>query len=443
MTPDFNQRWIAFRRDLHRHPELSFQEKRTAEQIEKALAGLGIESRRVAGTGVIAEIPSAGGGIAGPMVALRADTDALPIREETGLEYASVNEGVMHACGHDGHTAMVLGAAEMLAKEGNLPVPVRLVFQPAEERGLGALAMIDAGALDGVEMIFGGHVDRHYPTGQIVAHAGAVNASTDSFRIEIQGKGGHAARPHEGVDAVVVGSLLVMAIQTIVSREINPAHPSVVTVGRFDAGTAPNVLAGRAILEGTIRTQETAVRDHIVSSLSRICDSIGALHSARLILTLEEGTPPVVNPKDMAEIARKRRSPSSARPMPFPCTRPTWAGRISPATWKGSPAVTSASEPERRGARGFPRTRASSSSMKRSSPSAPGTSTKWRGSRRHIWEPAKQGLVRALAQGHLDVLDLALAPDGDLHSIAHTVPGLEKERDVAVGRNRFAIDREI
>ncbi len=302
---EFNPRWIAFRRDLHRHPELSFQEKRTAERIESALQELGIAHRRVAGTGVLAEIPGKGGTLEGPLVALRADTDALPIKEETGLEFASVNDGVMHACGHDGHTTMVLAAAEMLSKDPSLPAPVRLVFQPAEERGLGALAMIEAGALDGVEMIFGGHVDRHYPTGQIVAHAGAVNASTDSFRIEIQGKGGHAARPHEGVDSVVVGSLLVMAIQTIVSREVNPAHPSVVTVGRFDAGTAPNVLAGRAVLEGTIRTQEKAVRDHIVSSLSRICDSIGALHNARLTLTLEEGTPPVVNPAPMAEIARR------------------------------------------------------------------------------------------------------------------------------------------
>jgi hippurate hydrolase len=305
VTSDFKTRWVEFRRDLHRYPELSFQEKRTAERIEQALARMGIESRRVAGTGVLAEIPGGGASLEGPLVALRADIDALPVQEETGLEYASVNPGVMHACGHDGHTAMLLGAAELLVSDENLPAPVRLVFQPAEEKGSGALAMIEAGALEGVGMIFAGHVDRHYPTGQIVAHAGAVNASTDSFRMEIQGKGGHAARPHEGVDAVVVGSLLVMAIQTIVSREINPAHPSVVTVGRFDAGTAANVLAGRASLEGTIRAQEKEVRDRIVSSLSRISESIGALHNARVTMTLEEGTPPVVNPEDMTEIARK------------------------------------------------------------------------------------------------------------------------------------------
>jgi hippurate hydrolase len=305
VDPEFVQRLVAIRRDLHRHPELSFREERTAHRIESVLDGLGIRHRRVAGTGVIAEIPAAGGRRERPLVALRADTDALPIQEETGLEYASIHDGVMHACGHDGHTAMVLGAAELLAAEGNLAAPVRLLFQPAEEKGSGALAMIEAGALDGVEMIFGGHVDRHYATGQIVAHAGAVNASTDSFRVEIRGKGGHAARPHEGVDAVVVGSLLVMAIQTIVSREINPAHPSVVTVGRFDAGSASNILAGRATLEGTIRAQEKAVRDRIVSSLKRICESVGALHDAQIRMTLEEGTPPVVNSEEMAKIARE------------------------------------------------------------------------------------------------------------------------------------------
>jgi hippurate hydrolase len=305
---DFIARLVAFRRDLHRHPELSFQEERTAQQIEKGLDRLGISYRSgIGGTGIIAEIPAAGGA-PGPRVALRADMDALPLQEETGLEFASLNDGVMHACGHDGHTAMVLGAAELLAADRGLETPVRLLFQPAEERGSGALAMIEAGALDGVEMIFGGHVDRHYLTGQIVTHAGAVNASTDSFRVEIQGKGGHAARPHEGVDAVVVGSLLVMALQTIVSREVNPAHPSVVTVGRFDAGTASNVLAGRATLQGTIRAQDQFVRDHIVSSLHRIGESIGRLHNARIEVTIEEGTPPVVNPREMAEIAREAAS---------------------------------------------------------------------------------------------------------------------------------------
>lgn len=301
------ERLVAFRRELHQHPELSFQETRTAERICAELDRLGIEYRNgVAQTGIVADIP--GRGDPKRKVALRADIDALPIHEETGLSFASENDGVMHACGHDGHTTMVLGAAELLSRDGELSAPVRLLFQPAEERGAGAKAMIADGALEDVSMIFGGHVDRHYPTGTIVTHAGAVNASTDSFRIEIRGKGGHAARPHESVDAVVVGSLLVMAIQTIVSREVNPAHPSVVTVGRFDAGTASNVIAGRAELEGTVRAQEKSVRDHVIASLERICDSLSQLHNATISITVREGVPPVINPPAMAELARRAAS---------------------------------------------------------------------------------------------------------------------------------------
>lgn len=301
------ERLIEIRRDLHRHPELAFREIRTAELICRELDRLGIAYQRgVAQTGIVADIP--GRGDDSKKIALRADMDALPIQEETELPFSSENDGVMHACGHDGHIAMILGAAELLVRDGDLPAPVRLLFQPAEERGAGAKAMIAAGALDNVSMIFGGHVDRHYPTGTIVTHAGAVNASTDSFRIEIQGKGGHAARPHESVDTVVVGSLLVMALQTIVSREVNPAHPSVVTIGRFDAGTASNVIAGQAELEGTIRTQENSVREHVIASLHRICDSIAQLHNAEISMSVREGVPPVINPPAMAEIARRAAS---------------------------------------------------------------------------------------------------------------------------------------
>ena len=294
---------VAFRRDVHRHPELSEQERRTAGQVCAFLERHGIPYREgVAGTGVVAEIP---GRAAGPVVALRADLDALPIREETGLPFASSVDGVMHACGHDGHAAMLLGAGTLLAREGDLPTPVRLVFQPAEEVGKGARAMIEAGVLRDVAMIFGGHLDRHYPTGTLVVTEGPVNASTDRFRIEISGRGGHGARPHETVDAVVVGSLLVMAIQTIVSREVNPAHPSVISVGRFDAGSAGNVIAGRATLEGTIRTQHPEVREHLKRSLRRIGASVGQLHGAGVVVELTPGVPVLVNTPEMAALARE------------------------------------------------------------------------------------------------------------------------------------------
>ncbi len=300
---DLFERMVSLRRDLHQHPELSWQERRTAGQICEFLDGLGIAYRRdVAGTGIIAEIPSKS---AGPYVALRADMDALPIVEETGLPFASQNQGAMHACGHDGHTSMLLGAASLLAAEHELPAPVRLIFQPAEETGDGARAMIDAGALNDVAMIFGGHVDRHFAVGSIAVTDGAVNASSDRFSIKITGKGGHAARPHETIDAVVVGSLMVMALQTIVSREVNPAHPSVVTVGRFDAGTAPNVIAGQAHLQGSIRSQDQDVRESLHRSIERMAQSIGQLHGAAVEVTIDLGTPSVHNPPEYTDIARR------------------------------------------------------------------------------------------------------------------------------------------
>jgi hippurate hydrolase len=303
VAPELLAKVTAFRRDLHRHPELSWEEHRTSEQICQFLKEQGIEFEAgVAKTGIVARIP--GRDASKGCIALRADIDALPIIEETELSFASENEGVMHACGHDGHTSILLGAASLLAKE-ELPVPVKLLFQPAEETGDGAKAMMKEGVLDDVAMIFGGHIDRHYPLGTIVVSDGPVNASSDSFRIEIAGKGGHAARPHETVDAVVVGSLLVIAIQTIVSREVNPAHPSVVTVGEFKAGTAHNVISDHAYLSGTIRSQEPEVRLALDAAIRRIANSIGDLHGAKVTVHIETGTPAVSNPPDMASLSRE------------------------------------------------------------------------------------------------------------------------------------------
>lgn len=165
--------------------------------------------------------------------------------------------------------------------------------------------MIEAGALDGVAAIFAGHLDRHYPPGTLAISDGPVNAASDGFIIEISGQQGHGARPHEAVDAVVVGSLLVTALQTIVSREVDPAHPSVVSVGRFDAGTAANVIAGTARLEGTIRSQEAGVHEHLCRSVERIAAAIGQLHDAHIEVTIHRGNPPVVNPPHMADLARR------------------------------------------------------------------------------------------------------------------------------------------
>lgn len=296
-------RLVQLRRVLHEYPELSGQEANTAAVICKFLDGLAITYRNsVAGHGVVAEIPGQAGV---PCVVLRADTDALPIQEETGLEFSSVRDGVMHACGHDGHTTMLLGAAALLSEEKELPAPVRLIFQPSEEKGTGALAMIEAGALDGAGMIFGGHLDRHYQPGAIVVAEGPVNASSDNFTIEVIGQGAHGARPHESIDAVVVGSLMIMALQTIVSREVDPARPSVVSVGQFHAGTAPNVIAGQAKLEGTVRAQDPLVRHQLVNSIRRIAESIAQLHGAKIQVAVKAGTPPLVNTADMVCLARE------------------------------------------------------------------------------------------------------------------------------------------
>ncbi len=292
---------VELRRAFHRQPELAFEEAHTAQAIMAELDRLGIPYEYGGkGSGVVGRL--AGGGDKAPTVALRAEMDALPGAENTDLPFASSIEGKMHACGHDAHMAMVLGAAALLKAsppQGN----VVFVFQPAEEKGGGSRVVIHAGALSGVSAIFGGHVTHHYRVGEIMVAEGVITAQSDRFFIKVQGKGGHGARPHEATDAVVVTGLLIAAIQTLVSREINPVYPSVVTIGRVQAGSAPNVIAEEAVLEGSIRTTLSEVRDHIHSGLRRMAKAMGELHNAKVNITITEGYPPVVNTRREAQLA--------------------------------------------------------------------------------------------------------------------------------------------
>jgi len=306
VDPDIRARMIELRRDVHRHPELSGAERRTAVRVVRALAGWKVPHRmELDETAVIAELPGPAGV---PSVALRADLDALPLREETGLTFASEREGVMHACGHDAHAAMLVGAAALLSREDGLPAPVRFLFQPAEETAAGARALIAAGALDGVGAIFGGHVDAGHPVGRILVTEGVVNASTDQFRALIHGRSAHGARPEEGVDALVVASLVVTAMQSVVARVVAPDSPAVVTVGRMEAGTAANVIAGRAELEGTIRALDEETRARVKGEVERVVTTVGELLGATAELEFGASTPPVRNSSEMVRMARQAAS---------------------------------------------------------------------------------------------------------------------------------------
>jgi amidohydrolase len=293
---------VALRRDLHEHPELSGVEERSALQVERHLRDLGLHPRRLAGTGVVVELPGPAGV---PMVGLRADLDALPIQEETGLPFSSRHPGVMHACGHDGHSAALVGAAHLLLEGRPLPAPVRLFWQPSEERGNGAPMMIEAGVLEGLGAVYGLHLDRLYPVGAVAIQEGPVNASADAFRITIHGRASHAGRPHEGLDAIVIGALLVSGLQTLVSRHMNPAEPAVLSVGTFHAGSAPNIVAGRAELSGTIRALHGGARSRLHEGLRRACEGMAAVHGAQIDLHIDPGPPAVINRPLATALARE------------------------------------------------------------------------------------------------------------------------------------------
>ena len=294
---------VTLRRDLHRHPELSFQEERTAARLYDELASLHpAKLDRVAKTGIAARF--SGRNREAPPVAIRADIDALPIQEATGFEFASVHAGVMHACGHDVHAAWGVGAAALIAAqpaEGD----VLIVFQPAEEVGKGALAVLESGVLDGVAAIFGAHVDRRFPVGTVIAQEGPLAASTDSFEIEVIGRGAHGARPQEAADPVVASAAIITALQSIVSRRLDPARAGVLTVGSIHAGNAPNIIPERAKLSGTLRAVDAATRELLKNELRIVTESVAAAHRVKAEISWDRGTPPIVNPPEAVQWARE------------------------------------------------------------------------------------------------------------------------------------------
>lgn len=301
--PKLRERLLELRRDIHRHPELAFQEERTAERLYAELAALKPAHLDViAATGIVARIE--GYDADAPTVVVRGDIDALPIQEETGLPYASQIPGVMHACGHDVHAAWTIGAAHLLAKE-----PARgdvlILLQPAEETAQGAPRVLKSGALEGAAAIFGAHVDRRFAVGQVVAEAGPIAAAADEFTIELVGSGAHGARPHEGIDPIVGAGAVITALQTIVSRRLSPGSPAVVTIGKVQAGSAPNVIPATARLQGTIRSLDRESRDLLYDELLRIAEGTAAAHGLDVRNSVSLGPPPIVNAEEPVGWARQ------------------------------------------------------------------------------------------------------------------------------------------
>jgi amidohydrolase len=292
---------ITLRRTLHRFPELSNAEDATCGRLEETLRSIGVSSiRRVARTGIVARVP--GRDTAAPLVAIRGDIDALPIQEATGLSFASSVDGVMHACGHDVHATWAIGAAIDLLRE-----PARgdvlIVLQPAEEIGAGAAAILQSGELNDVRAIFGGHVDRRFDVGQVIAESGPLAASADSFRITLRGRGAHGARPHEAADPIVAAAALITALQTIVSRRIDPARPAVCTVGSVHAGAADNVIPESAVLTGTLRAMDAPTRAALVREVRQMATAVADAYGVVATVELQPGTPPIVNPEREASWA--------------------------------------------------------------------------------------------------------------------------------------------
>ena len=293
---------IAWRRHLHRHPEPSYEERETARFIAETLHGIGgLEIERPSDTSVVARLRT---GRPGRTLAIRADIDALPIQEESGVEFSSQRDGVMHACGHDGHTAMLLGAAaELVERAGDLTGEVRFLFQPAEELPPGgAQELVASGALDGVDLVTGCHLWTPLACGAVATRPGPAMAAADFFTLAITGQGGHAALPHTATDTVAVAAQVVTNLQHLVARRVDPLAGAVLSVSTFHAGDAPNVLPGRAELSGTVRTFEPELRARMPELLEDVVRGVTSAHGAAYELDYRLGYRPVVNDPEVTAL---------------------------------------------------------------------------------------------------------------------------------------------
>ena len=294
---------VALRRHLHMHPELSQQEEQTMAFVSDYLTGLNIPHQtNVGGHGIVAIIGDPKASFA---VAIRADMDALPVLEQTGLPYASQNPGVMHACGHDVHTAILMGTARVLkGMENELPGAVKLFFQPAEEKGGGAKPMIEAGCLQDppVKRVMGLHVDPAAPVGKVTFFNGPRSASSTTLHITINGRSCHGAQPQTGADAILAGAHVVTALQQVVSRSVAPTCPVVLTIGQFNGGTRHNIVAGKVEMSGTLRTLDLAVRDLVKERIHQVAEDTAVMYGATADVEIHDGYLPVIT--DLAATQR-------------------------------------------------------------------------------------------------------------------------------------------
>ena len=295
---------IAIRHDLHAHPELGLEETRTSAFIARHLESLGYEvTTGLAQTGIVGTLRN---GTSGRSIGIRADIDALPILEETGLDYASKTSGLMHACGHDGHTTMLLGAARALAERRNFDGTIHLIFQPAEENFGGAKIMMDEGLFEKFpcDAVFALHNEPGLPFGQFALREGPIMAAVDEARITVHGRGGHGAEPQETADPIVCGASIVMALQSIVSRNIHPMDPTVVTVGAFHAGSASNIIPERAAIVVGIRSFEPAVRDELERRIRMIAEAQATSFGMRATVDYQRSYDATINHKAETDFVR-------------------------------------------------------------------------------------------------------------------------------------------